>query len=373
MSEIHFQKAAHRSQTQTELPSINRRVVLKSLLSGLAVATLSRPVFSDEPRRTGMGLVIYCCQFRRKQLQTENAEYDLFSPGNFLKHCHSLGAGGMQCGLGMLTPAEISSLRDYADSHQLYIEAIVKLPENDTDLDRFDREMRTAKECRALAARTTIIPGRRYENYKTLTQFKEFEKRGIEMLQRGTRIAEKYQLPIAVENHKDQRNAERLALFKQISSEFVGACLDTGNSIALLEDPLETIRDFAPWAHSVHLKDQSLALHEDGYLLGDVPLGQGSLDLPAMVNVIRQAKPNIKFTLELITRDPLLVPCLTPEYWETFPDLPAFQLAQTLRLVRDHRSENGQQISSLSTDQQLAREDENLRASLDYAARQLHL
>ena len=371
MLQVNSSRILQRPPEYDKPPKIRRRDALAALVAGLAIGTQARVLSGAGPRRSGMGLVTYCCQFQRQRLRAENAGFDLFSPLNFLKHCQSLGAGGMQCGLGILPREEIKFLQATADKYQLYVEAIVKLPDNDADLDRFDKEMSTAKECRALAARTTIIGGRRYENYKSLTQFKEVEQRGVDMLLRGVKIAEKYKLPIAVENHKDQRNSDRIALFKKISSEYVGACLDTGNSIALLEDPLQTIKDFAPWAHSVHLKDQSLAPHEDGFLLGDVPLGQGSLNLQQMVELIRKAKPHIRFSLELITRDPLLVPCLSPDYWSTFPDLPAYQLAATLRLVLEDRSENGQQISAMTADEQLAREDQNIRESLEYAAREL--
>ncbi len=65
------------------------------------------------------------------------------------------------------------------------------------------------------------------------------------MLEQAAPLAEKHRIPLAVENHKDHRDAQRIALFEHISSEFVGACVDTGNSFALLEDPLETVRRFA--------------------------------------------------------------------------------------------------------------------------------
>ena len=149
--------------------------------------------------------------------------------------------------------------------------------------------------------------------------------------------------------------------------QFVGACVDTGNSFALLEDPIATVEAFAPWAKSVHLKDQALQLTEDGFWLGDIPLGQGGLDLKRMVDILRETHPQLHFTLELITRDPLLVPCLREDYWATFPDLPARDLARTLRYVREHTSETLQQISELTEEQRLAREDANVRASLDYA------
>ncbi len=298
---------------------------------------------------------------------------DLFDPLTLLRHCHALGAGGMQCGLGVLQGNALSQLRDFAEQNQLYIEAIVSLPKNQADLSRFAEEMRAAKAAGALAVRTTILSGRRYELFDDVQSYQTQVAAGRARLEMAAPVADQVQLPLAVENHKDLRNAELIQLLEAISSEHVGVCLDTGNSLALLEDPLQTIRDLAPWAHSVHLKDQSLAMYEAGFLLGDVPLGQGSLDLPEMVRIIRQAKSAARFSLELITRDPLQVPCLTDRYWSTFPELPARELARTLRYTGEHTSPNGQQISVLTKEEQLSREDANIRESLLYATEKLRI
>ena len=92
-----------------------------------------------------------------------------------------------------------------------------------------------------------------------------------------------------------------------------------------------------------------------------------AVDRDRLVAILRKAKPEIRFTLELITRDPLKVPCLLPEYWVTFPQLPASDLARTLRYVRDHTSDQLQDVTSLSAEARLKLEDQNVRASLDYA------
>jgi len=52
---------------------------------------------------------------------------------------------------------------------------------------------------------------------------------------------------------------------------------------------------------------------DDGFLVGDAPLGDGFLDLPGMVETLRKAKPGIRFSLEVITRDPLSGNCRTCE------------------------------------------------------------
>jgi sugar phosphate isomerase/epimerase len=340
-----------------------------------------RPVvFGDEPpletetsESTGMGLVVYCRNIRRRWLSRKKAKSDLFVPLEFLKHCHKSGTGGMQIKLGALTPQQVDELREYAGEHQLFIDAVVSPPKDDRDIARFESEIRLAADVKVQAARTVILPGRRYERFSTLDQFREFEKRGQAMLERAAPVVQKHQVRLAVENHKDQRLDERVALFRHLDSEFIGACVDTGNSFALLDDPYETIEQLAPFAFTVHLKDQALRAYQDGFLLGDIALGDGSFDLKRMVNAIKRVKPDIRFALELITRDALEVPCLNDQYWSTMPKVPASDLAAALRFVRDNSVENIPSVSTLSLEKQVALEDDNVQRSIDFARDELGL
>ncbi len=79
-------------------------------------------------------------------------------------------------------------------------------------------------------------------------------------------------------------------------------------------------KHWQPYAFSVHFKDQALAEYADGFLLGDIPLGQGSFDLTRMMGILLAKKPELKFSLEVITRDALKVPCLTDDYWKSVAD-----------------------------------------------------
>ena len=355
---------------------IHRRDAIRNLCAIAASAAIPtlRSSFATEPvKRTGMGLVIYDCNIRRQWMREQNPEFDLLEPLTFFKHCHALGAGGMQASLGVMQAEEIRQLRRFAEPNNLFIDAIILPPKNKDDLTRFEAEIKTAHAVGVQAARTTIIPGRRYERFKTLKEFREFEQRGREMLERAAPIVEKYRVPFAVENHKDQRLDERIALFKHLDSEFIGACLDTGNSFALLEGAYEPIEQLAPYAFSIHLKDQALKEYEDGFLLGDVPLGQGSFDLKRMVEIIKKAKPKVKFALELITRDALKVPCLTQQFYAPMPTIRATDLARTMRFVREHPIKNLQQVSTLSLEKQVQLEDANVRTSIDYAGAELGL
>ncbi len=92
-----------------------------------------------------------------------------------------------------------------------------------------------------------------------------------------------------------------------------------------------------------------------------------------MVELIRKVKPQVRFSLELITRDALKVPCLTDQYWATMPDVPGRDLARTLRFVREHSSQDLQEVSTLPLERQVALEDANVAASLKYAREELSL
>ena len=346
----------------------------RTLLAGAAAlaAGVGSRAAGGEPglNRGRMGLTVWACRHLR-ELRRAAGEPDLFEPARFLEHCRELGAGGMQIPLGTMGEADADRLRARLAGAGMYLDAVVKLPAAGEE-DRFAAELATAARCGAAAARTHLFPGRRYERFDTLAGFRDALAEGERRLARGAPLAEAAGVPLAVENHKDQRLEPRVALLERYDDPFVRACVDFGNNVALLDDPYETVEALAPFAASVHIKDQSLTPAADGFLLGDVPLGAGSLDLPRMVRAVRAAWLGANFSLELITRDPLRVPCLTDGYYATFPALPARDLARTLRLVRANRS-TGQAIEALTPAGRAERESQNVRESLAYAARELDL
>lgn len=352
---------------------LTRRAALGTLVAASTVSAITLANEIDKPKPTRLGLVVYSCAHKRKWLQQHDPQLDLFEPLTFLKHCRELGAGGMQASLGVLDAARAATLRDFAAEHSLFIDGMVSPPKDIADLARFEAEIRTAAEVGALAVRTVIMPGRRYEQFSSLADFRDAEARARKMLELAVPIVTKHRVRLAVENHKDQRIDERVALFRQISCEYIGATVDTGNSFALLDDPYGAIEALAPYAFTVHFKDQALREHEQGFLLADIALGQGSFDLKRIANILQRAKPEIRMALELITRDPLLVSCLTEKYWKTMSSVSGEDLARSLRFVREHPTQDLPAVGALSLEKQVALEDANIAASLIYAREKLSL
>lgn len=138
-------------------PAITRRTALKGLaLAGLAPAVRTPLAASEQESsdKSELGLVVYNCAIRRKWMQQQAAPFDLFEPLTFLQHCQKLGAGGMQAPLGVLDSDHVRTLRDYAERHELFVEAIIQPPKSESDASRFEAEVRTAAEVGAQAART---------------------------------------------------------------------------------------------------------------------------------------------------------------------------------------------------------------------------
>lgn len=291
----------------------------------------------------------------------------------FLEYCHSLGAGGIQAELTSLEAAYVKKLRARAEALGMYVEVMADLPDKN-GLAAFERTIAATKAAGALCIRAACLSGRRYETFSTLTDWQTFLTQSRNAIARALPIAEKHRIPLAIENHKDWTVDELLALVKDKQSEYLGVCLDTGNNIALLDEPVATVEALAPFAVATHLKDMGVESYADGFLLSEMPLGEGILDLKRITDSIRKARPATRMTLEMITRNPLQVPCLTDKYWVTFPDRNGLSLARALRMVRQLASHDRlPRVDHLKGAPLLRLEEDNVKQSLHYGREQLGL
>jgi sugar phosphate isomerase/epimerase len=324
---------------------------------------------ADDTHRAGLGIVIHSYGQRHADKQSH---FD--DPLTFLDYCHALGAGGVQTALGNRDDDYSAKLRARAGQRGMWLEGSVRLPRDRGDVERFAAELRTAKACGATVVRTVLLDGRRYEVFDSTAAFRKASEQARQALLLAKPVVEREGIRLAVENHKDLESKALVELLRAIDSPQVGACVDTGNSLALLEPPLETVEALAPYAFTTHLKDLGLEEYADGFLMSEVPLGAGFLDLARVVQVLREAKPAPRLNLEMITRDPLKIPCLTERYWATLEHVPGRRLAGALALVRKHAAKKPlPRVANLTREERVKQEDENVRASLAFARDRLDL
>lgn len=303
------------------------------------MATVSpSPTAGTKPSTIRLGLGMHSFGEHWRLAKERPSAVKFHDAPSFLDYARRLGASGVQVFIGIPEKEVLKRLRTTQETEGLYLEAQTSLPRDQSDTDRFRKELAAAAEAGANIVRVALLSGRRYENFKSAEDFRVFAAHSWTSLTLAEPEARRAKVKIAVENHKDWLAQELVALMRRLESEHVGVCVDTGNNLALLEDPDAVIAELAPYAASSHLKDMGLIPCSEGFLLSEVPFGDGCLDLAKFVRQLLKANPALRFNIEMITRDPLKVPCLDPGYWPTFERRPASDLARSLRHVREHAS-----------------------------------
>jgi len=285
-----------------------------------------------------------------------------------------VGGGGAHGGLVDISFEYARKVREMKERLGMYVEIQTFLPRLGEDPAVFEHAVRVSKEAGATSLRVVCLLGRRYEMFNTYDEWKTAVAGFHKQIATAIPIVEKHKMPLGVETHKDWTVDEHLALLKQYDSEFFGVTLDTGNNMSLLDDQHEVVDKLAPYTFNVHLKDMGVEEYPEGFLLSEVPLGEGMLDMKRIVNTIRKAKPKINFSLEMITRDPLQIPCLTDKYWATFPDRPGIYLARALSMVRANKPRKPlPRITGLTPEGRARLEADLIERSIIYARDQLGL
>ena len=144
---------------------------------------------------------------------------------------------------------------------------------------------------------------------------------------------------IAIENHKDLRAEEMKRLVEQAGPDYVGVCLDTGNPILVLEDPLQTVEILAPYAVTTHFRDTVLYAGDRGAVFQWVALGDGNVAIDGVIREFRRRCPHVPLNLEIITgRPPADLPYFEPEYWKGFDKVSAADFARFVGLARSGKA-----------------------------------
>jgi sugar phosphate isomerase/epimerase len=280
----------------------------------------------------------------------------------YLEYCHSLGGIGVQ----MAVKGDLAAFRRRAEDLNMFVEYQYGLPDHTDDLSGFEKSLQDAKAVGATCMRVTSTTHRRYEFFKSMAEYQDWEKRSTLLVEKIVPLAEKQKVILAMENHKDRTADEFAALLKRISSEYYGSLVDFGNNIALCEEPMSVVRKLAPYAKSMHLKDMAVMPYDQGFLLSEVVCGRGFLDVKGMVTLCRRANPKVHINLEMITNHVLKVPVKTDVYWATFPERRATALPAIMKLLDDYASQEMPKTDDLSRDQLLAREEDNNRLCLHW-------
>lgn len=168
---------------------------------------------------------------------------------------------------------------------------------------------------------------------------------------------------IAIENHKDLRAEEMRYLIEQAGPDYVGVCLDTGNPIWVLEDPLQTVEILAPYTVTSHFRDTAIWKHPQGAAFQWVAMGEGNVAIDKVVREFVRRCPNAGFNLEIITgRPPDILNYLDPQFWKPFQKVTAKDFARLVALAQAGRPFHSAKMAPNDPEQQRT----DLERSLKY-------
>lgn len=222
----------------------------------------------------------------------------------------NLGAGPPHWGhLGSIEPAFLKDVRSAIEAHGFYVEI---------DTQRTDPEYLRGvlQVCRALGADVL----RTYE--KPSGDLKGDMDRAVTNIRRILPECRDLGVRIAFENHEYETAADVLDVVRRIDSEWVGALVDTGNSMMVWEDPVQAVRTLAPRAISSHFKDHVVFLEDGQQKIAGVALGTGAMDCAGCLRVLTEESPLSHVNLEVCYD--YRAPFRRPRPHDFPPDSPVF-------------------------------------------------
>jgi 3-oxoisoapionate decarboxylase len=149
-------------------------------------------------------------------------------------------------------------------------------------------------------------------------------------------LAEQAGVALAIENHQDADSADLLRLCRRFESAYLGVTLDTGNPLAVMEDPVDFAERLAPYLRHTHLKDYRVYPAPTGFRLTRCSLGAGVIDFPALFGLFDRQEWPITRSIEAAALQARLIPILDPGWWESFPARDVRSVLPALSLVWKH-------------------------------------
>jgi len=170
---------------------------------------------------------------------------------------------------------------------------------------------------------------------------------------------------IAVENHAGDMQARELKmLIEEAGKDFVGAVVDSGNSVWALEDPHLTLEVLAPYALTSGVRDSALWRVPEGVAVEWVRMGEGNVGIEAWCRRFLELCPGKTLALEIICIPARTYAVFDPNFWKGYEGVQAAEFARFLALAEKGKPKPP--AAPVPKDQVAAREREDLEASVRF-------
>src|SRR5262249_13006840 len=106
--------------------------------------------------------------------------------------------------------------------------------------------------------------------------------------------------------------------FCELGGPAVGICLDTGNPLAVAEEPLAFFRKVAHKVRHIHLKDYRCQPTEQGYRLVRCAIGDGAVPFEELQPILGEHHEVLRATVDPGALTARHVELLTDKWWQGY-------------------------------------------------------
>ena len=106
-------------------------------------------------------------------------------------------------------------------------------------------------------------------------------------------VAQNAGVRLCLENHTEAFSDEVLWIIHRVNHPYVGACVDTNNSLMVGEDPLTAISKLAPVSFTNHFSDHRIVFDQYGCRITGVATGTGDVPMREAYQIIK-ANPHMQ-------------------------------------------------------------------------------
>ncbi len=190
------------------------------------------------------------------------------TPMQLLDKASDIGLGGAELPASLMQGEDATSVAHYAQKRGLFITLETEGYNPNKLATAIDLGIRLG----ASTVRTLVGGAKLGGDRRPLAgRWQSFLHEILVGLREATIVAEQARVNLAVENHQDLASEELLWLCESIGSPRLGITLDTGNTLATAEEPVDFARRVAPYVKNVHLKDYQIYISDEGYRLALPP------------------------------------------------------------------------------------------------------
>ncbi|MGD9302127.1 MAG: TIM barrel protein [Desulfobacterales bacterium] len=224
--------------------------------------------------------------------------WDIFG---LMDEAKKLGLDGLHltaADLGSTGRAHLHKVRQAAEQRRLYLEYNFSLDASEYD----DRLTNTMEEGIAIAESIGSDIGKVSMDLSRPHPVcgSAFHPQVVPQLERIARqaeaaapVAQNAGVRICLENHTEAFSSEVLWIINRVDHPYVGACVDTNNSLMVGEDPLTAIRNLAPVSFTNHFSDHRIVFDQYGCRITGVATGTGDVPMRQAFQIIK-ANPKMK-------------------------------------------------------------------------------